>query len=163
MKLCDILAKTSWMDILDAFSTYYPESVESLPFIRRAFMNLLSIHPGHSESILTYLPFFTGDGFVYIQLAAIGGKAGRDPLWGLAMTSWKEWLAMEVDDDILRAAGAPRIVADCLLEMTTLGAEQEDVDHKIKEVRKALRAADLRNRGRNDLMWGRIDPEDLDE
>ena len=62
--------------MLDAFSTYYPESIESLPSIRRAFMNLLSIHPGHSESILTYLPFFTGDGFVYIQLAAIGDSNG---------------------------------------------------------------------------------------
>ena len=138
MKLCDLLAKTSWIDILDAYSTNYPEGIDSLPIIRQAFRNLLSVKPGHSETTLTYLPCFTGDGFVYLQLAAIGGRAGEDPFWGLAMTPWAEWIAMEVDDDILRAAGAPRIVVDCLYEMTTLGAEQEDVDHKIKEVRKNI-------------------------
>lgn len=171
MKLYELLEFASWKDVQEALTRFYhtgESEDDSWPEFKGVFGELLSAEPKDSETEITVVPNFVKEDMMGVRVIGDGGKAGSDPVFGLSMTPWVEWLGMRVDDDICESFSAAEIIALCLFEMTYLGYDMRKVNEMIgsinhvpiPKIRKKKGTAspllDLKHAGKNDLMWKRL-------
>ena len=165
MKLYELVERTSWRDVKEAliknnFLTKNEERENSPALIafKKAMGCLLSAEPMDSQTVLSFKVVIL-EGHAELHLVGSGGRPDTDPVFGLAMTHWREWQGMQIDDDICHCFPAAEIVSHCLYEMTYFGS---DVDHVNSTIRKMSREPRKRSsvskhHGRYDLMWRRLE------
>lgn len=75
--------------------------------------------------------------------------AGQEEVFGLSLTSWNDWLEMEVDAASLDRYGQDDVVAHVLWEISYHGFEESEMEavrdelhRRIEEVNEALRTGD---------------------
>lgn len=169
MKLYELVERTSWQDVKEALiknnflNNDEDEKSPALMAFKKAMGCLLSTEPVDSQTILSFKVVIS-DGQAELNLMGTGGRPDTDSIYGLAMTHWREWPGLQIDDDIYNNFPAADIVAFCLYEMTYFGSDVEHVDATIEKVkreeRKKQRTAflvDLKHRGRYDIMWRRLE------
>ncbi len=162
MKLYELLEFASWKDVQEALTRFYhtgESEDDSWPEFKGVFGELLSAEPKDSETEITVVPHFVKEDMMGVRVIGVGGKAGSDPVFGLLMTPWVEWLGMRVDDDICQSFPAAEIVALCLHEMTYFGYDMRKVNEMIGRINHVPIPKNHKNAGKNQIMWKRLMPK----
>ena len=62
--------------------------------------------------------------------------------YALELTSWSQWLSMEIDKKTLRNYKKVNILAHCLWEMTFSGFDEKDIRNKKRMLKRRLKQVD---------------------
>lgn len=169
MTLYDLIGQVSWSKVRHAMEkNFFRQEDErkremSVAGFRKVLGCLLSLEPKESRTVLSFSTSISitndgGSGLAEIHILGIGGKPDEDPVFGLAMTPWREWLGMQVDDIVIQCFSAEDVVSFCLYEMTYFGNDMEQVDATIAKLKRENRKRSIsKHNGSYDIMWRRLE------
>ncbi|MHA1983496.1 MAG: DUF6557 family protein [Candidatus Hodarchaeales archaeon] len=124
MNLKHLIDKYSWKDIQPKFLELYPEEEEKLKKYSEVYDQLKNFEIKGGESKMRIVIDKQIDEIDEFYYDVSGVSSGDETKYGLAETSWKIWLKMEIDSNTLSQIGDMECLIHCLWEMTFSSLDQ---------------------------------------
>ncbi|RMF96990.1 MAG: hypothetical protein D6734_02945 [Candidatus Schekmanbacteria bacterium] len=157
MMFKELIDKYDWDEVCTAFLQLYPDQKKNIEGYKQVFRELKMLKP-----IVTKMRIIIKDVFddydkkYYVHVFGKNGILNKESnpeqfkddnlgnqevSYGIELTDWAEWLAMEIETESLARYSELDIIGHCLWEMTFYGFSQEEIRKQsaqlVKEIRKA--------------------------
>ena len=130
--LKDLIMQVELKDVKEAILKFYPDQDINLEEYERVFNKLQSLDPvkTNEDWILDVklIKSVLNDDEMFWDVSGLWLNSSDPELsWGLEYTSWKEWLAFEIQEEQLQLLNKSEFIALCLYEMTFNGFDEEKI------------------------------------
>jgi hypothetical protein len=133
MRLKDIMDKYNWEIIGSQLAALYPDQKGNLALYRQAWLEMKGLAPAFSDEMRIVTKRRANGQVRNGEHDVFGVKSHLEPTdlasqnllpadqptrWSLSLTSWEEWLGMEITPETLEYYTEIDIACHCLFEMT---------------------------------------------
>jgi len=124
MKLKELLDQSSWYQVINEVSRFFPEYIELLPNFQAAYQELKTTVP-ETNNIRLVIGLFDQGGVIPFYMVGFDGGCPKG--FSLKFSSWDKWLGAEVSSNNQQEFSADEIIAICLIDMAWAGFLSEEV------------------------------------
>lgn len=186
MKFREIIRQTEWEDIQKSLLNSYSDTSENIGCYKELYTILVKLNPLNTNFRICISEEFNKEfddepytsvigkngtlnkelpDFKYMKQDDNSKFANSEVNYSIALTDWKEWLGMTLDEVSLQNYTYPNIVAHCFLEITFYGFDQETIKKQEEEFNR--RVKEVKNmteeeKKQNLIPWERI-VEEIDK
>lgn len=157
MKFKELIDKYNWDDVCSTLRQLYPDQGKNIEGYKQVFSELQAIKPVETEMRIVLEDVFDEcDKEYYTHVSGKDGTLNKesDPQhfkddelgnqevsYGIELTDWDKWLAMEIDHESLVRYSELDIIGHCLWEMTFYGFTQEKIKKQLAQLEKEAEEA----------------------
>lgn len=160
MILKDILNETKWTNIKASLKSHYSETIgDDLSLYHEVYRNLLKLKPSATDFVISVTEEYDKDidDKPYMAVSGKDGTLNKDlsdfknlnkdtesdfanseVRYSLALTDWKKWIGMVIDDKSLELYNFNDIAAHCLWEMTFYGFDVATINNNKDELIRSV-------------------------
>lgn len=146
MTLKDLIASNDWVNVEMTLMDLYPEQRREMEDFREMYRQLLETESEESPVEIVLEKFFEEDtdeeGYVEVSGIETGEQEETESL-SLEFFPWKEWLGMTISERTLREYDPVEIICHCLVEMTFIGFDEEDIQRQFSLIAKDMEEYDM--------------------
>jgi|SRR5690554_554708 len=151
MTLKTLIEKHTWPAITSVFLKTYPEAEASMTGYQQVFEKLSEIE-SETTGMSIIVKTETDDDEDYVDVSGLNihPKTKEDYYsQGLELTSWKQWLGMEISNESLKEFSEQEILVHCLYEMTFEGFSEDAIQKTNERIEKSRKARQSNPDARN--------------
>jgi len=145
MILKELIRNNSWLSVKLRLLDLYPEEIENISEYESVYNQLGIMNIKESDMILVLESVFN-DGIDNEPYVDVYGKKGKTQdenreseiidSYALEITSWDEWLGMEIDQKTIEKFTKLEIISHCLYEMTFIDFEQDEIQQEFERIKR---------------------------
>ncbi|RJQ30088.1 MAG: hypothetical protein C4589_03935 [Peptococcaceae bacterium] len=139
MTVGELCKELRWEVVEKAIVALYFDERPALPAYKEVFTQVREKEPSRDESgMAVHIKFVPESDFNEAHYSVDGKKSGDDETYALDFSTFAEWAAYPLSEEVLASLPPEEIAAHVLYEMTFYGFSEEAIQQKKRELEKAV-------------------------